>query len=249
MCHTTDSRPPAAPHPGTVARQEVIELTSADGTAFTGFHATPAEPRGHSIVVLPDVRGVHPYYRDLARRFAEAGFATVAFDYYGRTAGLGLRDDGFDWDPHFQRLVPEQVERDGVAAIEYIRGRHPGNAVFTVGFCLGGGHSWRLSGAGAGIDGCVGFYGLPGLATDRVNDFSAPLLMLLAGNDVATSPQDFAAFRHRLDDAGKAYEHRVYDGAPHSFFDRAAPEWADACDDAWRRLLEFTERHGAKASA
>jgi len=37
----------------------------------------------------------------------------------------------------------------------------------------------------------------------------------------------------------------TYDGAPHSFFDRKQEEFADASEDAWRRVLEFTERHAA----
>jgi carboxymethylenebutenolidase len=37
----------------------------------------------------------------------------------------------------------------------------------------------------------------------------------------------------------------MYDGAPHSFFDRKQEEFADASDDAWRRTLEFIERHAA----
>ncbi|WP_067179519.1 hypothetical protein [Microtetraspora niveoalba] len=37
----------------------------------------------------------------------------------------------------------------------------------------------------------------------------------------------------------------TYPGAPHSFFDRAYAEWGEACADAWRRILEFTGRHGA----
>ena len=35
----------------------------------------------------------------------------------------------------------------------------------------------------------------------------------------------------------------TYDGAPHSFFDRRYEDFADASEDAWRRVLEFIERH------
>ncbi len=31
----------------------------------------------------------------------------------------------------------------------------------------------------------------------------------------------------------------VYEGAPHSFFDVRAEEHAEACDDAWHRVLRF----------
>ena len=51
--------------------------------------ADPAD--GRNVVILPDVRGLHPYYEALAVRFAEAGFHAVAFDYFGRTQGAAQR--------------------------------------------------------------------------------------------------------------------------------------------------------------
>jgi len=35
----------------------------------------------------------------------------------------------------------------------------------------------------------------------------------------------------------------IYEGAPHSFFDRNFAEWQDACEDAWRRMLSFVKKH------
>ena len=40
-------------------------------------------------MILLDVRGLHPFYVELAERFAQAGVHAVAIDYFGRTAGLG----------------------------------------------------------------------------------------------------------------------------------------------------------------
>src|SRR5438045_1130942 len=83
MCHSTESRPPAAPVTGSVTVAGPLTLTAADGTRFGAFQALPGEPNGRNVVILPDVRGVHAYYRDLAGRFAEAGFGAVVVDYYG----------------------------------------------------------------------------------------------------------------------------------------------------------------------
>ncbi|HUR07584.1 MAG TPA: dienelactone hydrolase family protein, partial [Nonomuraea sp.] len=99
MCHSTDSRPPASPVEGRAASQEQIELTAADGNRFLAYRAEPAEPNGRGVVILPDVRGLHPFYRDLAVRFAEAGFRAITIDYFGRTAGTGDRGDDFDFMP------------------------------------------------------------------------------------------------------------------------------------------------------
>ena len=70
--------------------------------------------------------------------------------------------------------------------------------------------------------------------------------MLLAGNDVATTGEQFKALTAEFDRAGKEYEQHVYEGAPHSFFDDGFADWQQACTDAWHRLLDFTERNGTR---
>ncbi|MFC4907691.1 dienelactone hydrolase family protein [Actinomadura gamaensis] len=238
MCHSTDSRPPASPTvTGEVAGHGPLEITAADGNRFSAFRATPSVPNGRAVLLLPDVRGLHPFYRELALRFAEAGFHTLVMDYYGRSAGTGPRDDDFDGLAHLDLLEPAHVETDAAAALDALRDAGP---VYSVGFCLGGGYSWRLAGAGLRLAGSVGFYGSPVFVGDRTADISSPILMLLAGDDVATPQRDFDAFAATLDEAGKDVRMHVYEGAPHSFFDRAFAEWQDACTDAWHRLLAFT---------
>ncbi|MEW1837646.1 dienelactone hydrolase family protein [Nonomuraea angiospora] len=240
MCHSTDSRPPAPPIQGEVASHEQIELTAADGNRLLAYRAEPAEPNGRSVVILPDVRGLHPYYRDLAVRFAEAGFRTIAIDYFGRTAGLGERDDDFDFMKHVGQLKAEHVRADARAATEQLDG-----PVFTVGFCMGGAHSWRQAFEGNGLAGGIGFYGALRAIEEPTTGPGAPLLMLLAGADTATTPEQFETFEAALDRVGTEHEKVVYEGAPHSFFDRTYAEWTDACQDSWRRILSFTERHSA----
>ena len=65
---------------------------------------------GVGVVILPDVRGLYRFYEELALRFAERGYAAVAFDYFGRTAGAEKRDDDFEYMPHVR-----QTTRDGRA--------------------------------------------------------------------------------------------------------------------------------------
>ncbi len=97
MCFDHDSRPPIEPIEGGALDAGGIELVSADGTRFAAYLARAAEPSGAGIVILPDVRGLHAYYRELALRFAERGVDAIAVDYFARTAGIGDRGPGFDW--------------------------------------------------------------------------------------------------------------------------------------------------------
>ncbi|MEV4568428.1 dienelactone hydrolase family protein [Nonomuraea sp. NPDC049419] len=238
MCHSTDSRPPAPPVRGEVAAHEQIELTAADGNRFLAYRAEPAQPNGRSMVILPDIRGLHPYYRDLAVRFAEAGFRTIAIDYFGRTAGLGDRGDDFPFRPHVDQLTSDHVRADALAATRALDG-----PVFTVGFCLGGAQSLRQAAEGNGLAGGIGFYPTLRFVEPPESGPGAPLLMLLGGADRATSREQSAAYEAALDRAGTPYEKHVYPGAPHSYFDRSYAEWTEVCQDSWRRILDFTERH------
>jgi carboxymethylenebutenolidase len=72
-----------------------------------------------------------------------------------------------------------------------------------------------------------------------------PVLALQAGDDQHITAEDNAELGRALSDAGVEHEVITYDGAPHSFFDRKQEQFADASDDAWRRTLEFIDRHTA----
>jgi carboxymethylenebutenolidase len=247
MCHDHDSRPPAPPRTGDVAERGVLTLTSADGTEFCAAYAAPAGTPRVGVVILPDVRGLHPYYVALAERFAEAGVAAVVIDYFGRTAGLcgesGTRGEDFDWQAHIPRTTPEGIDVDITAAIAYLRERTSGDLpVVTVGFCFGGSHSWRQSGGSLDLAGCAGFYGRPSMVGDVARRAHLPTVMLIAGADAATPVPDQLELAETMRAAGAEVDAVVYEGAPHSFFDRAYGEWAEACRDAWEHVLALTDR-------
>lgn len=244
MCYGDDSRPPLPPISGAASDAGDIELTAGDGNRFGAYFARAATPTGAGMVVLPDVRGLHHFYKELAQRFAEAGVDAVAIDYFGRTAGIGERGEDFDWKAHTDRTAPETIAEDVAAAVAYLRSKDGGavNAVFTVGFCFGGSNSWNQSALQDGLAGCIGFYGRPERSEPFMSKMKAPLLMLVAGADF-TPQEAFQDFDRKLTEAGVPHEMHVYEGAPHSFFDRTFDQWKDACDDAWRRILDFIKRH------
>jgi carboxymethylenebutenolidase len=247
MCHDHDSRPPAPPRTGDVAERGVLTLASSDGTEFSAAYAAPADPPRAGVVILPDVRGLHPYYVALAERFAQAGLAAVAIDWFGRTAGLcgptGTRDPDFDWQAHIPQTSPAGIDADITAAVGYLRERTSGDLpVITVGFCFGGSHSWRQSGGDLDLAGCVGFYGRPAMVGEAAGRAHLPTVMVIAGADAATPVEDQLAMAATMRAAGADVDAVVYDGAPHSFFDRAAGEWAEACRDAWEHVLALTDR-------
>ena len=244
MCFGDDARPPLPPVRGGAVDSDDVVLTSADGTAFGAYYAHPEQPSSAGVVILPDVRGLHGFYKELARRFAEAGVHAVAVDYFGRTAGVGSREGDFPFREHVDRMDFDQVADDVGAAVRWLR-ELPGagvEAVFTVGFCLGGAMSWRQSAAGHGLAGCIGLYGRPDRAAEVLGAMSSPLLLLAAGQD-RTPVADVEAFAAAVRAGGTDAEVHVYPDAVHSFFDRRYDQYREECADAWRRMLDFIERH------
>ncbi len=247
MCHDHDSRPPAPPRTGSVRERGVLTLSSSDGTEFSAAYAAPGEEPRVGVVVLPDVRGLHPYYVALAERFAETGAAAVAIDWFGRTAGVcggsGTREADFEWQAHIPRTTPEAIDADIAAAIAYLRERTSTDLpVVTVGFCFGGSHSWRQAGGDLDLAGCAGFYGKPSVVGPAAARAHRPTVMVIAGADAATPVAEQLALADTMRAGGAEVDAAVYEGAPHSFFDRAHDEWADACQDAWRHVLALTDR-------
>jgi carboxymethylenebutenolidase len=242
MCHSDDSRPPLPPVSGGAGDYGDLVLEARDGTKLSAYYAHPDEPTDRAMIVLPDVRGLHSFYKELARRFAEAGMHSVAIDYFGRTAGMGDREEGFEFMPHVQQLQPDTLTQDVAAAAGWLKSDEGGGAksIFTVGFCMGGAISWNQSAAGLGLAGCVGFYGQPQRVEDRIAEMKAPLLVLVAGNDF-TPLEAFEKFDKDLTAGGVPHEMQVYPGAPHSYFDRAFDQYKDECDDSWRRILAFVD--------
>jgi carboxymethylenebutenolidase len=247
VCFEHDSSPPIPVISGAAVSNEDLVLEAADGNSFAAFAATPDEPGKTGVVILPDVRGLYRFYEELALRFAERGYPAIAFDYFGRTAGASKRDDDFEYMPHVQEVKPAEIQADVAACVAWLRDRGTAT-IFTVGFCMGGRHSWLSAAGGHGLAGAVGFYGRTGEGADglpgpiqRAPDMDAPILALQAGDDANITAEDNAAFEEALRAASVAHELITYPGAPHSFFDRKQEDFQDASDDAWARVLAFIE--------
>lgn len=256
MCFDHDSRPPIAPIAGGAIDGTIVELTARDGNRFAAFRARPSSVGRAAVVILPDVRGLHPYYEELALRFAERGVEAIAIDWFGRTAGAARRGEDFDYPPHVTQTTWAGISVDIEAAVTAVRG-DPGSdderprAVFTLGFCMGGRMSFLAATLGLDLAGVIGLYGtLAGpwrndapAPLDLASSFQAPVLGLFGGADQGITPDQVAAFDAALGAAGVDRRIVTYPGAPHSFFDRRAAEFAAESEAAWGEIQGFIERH------
>jgi carboxymethylenebutenolidase len=254
MCVDNDSRPPITPIAGGSAGGRDLKLTSADGSRFMAYAARAARPSGAGMLVIPDVRGLHQYYKDLADRFAEVGVDSVAVDFFARTAPSDDRGEKFEFMPHVGQTTPATLQADFAAAVAYLRSPEGGQvrSLFSVGFCFGGALSYLQAASGLGYAGVIGFYGWPlGLKRwpdrpkpiDAVARYQCPVLSIFGGADEGIPQADVDAFDTALRKANVKHDLTVYPGAPHSFFDRKFTEFADASADAWKRVQAFVTQN------
>jgi carboxymethylenebutenolidase len=253
MCHADDSKPPPLPQDLALppvaggAAAEITTATAQDGTELSIALALSSQPRDPAVVIVPDVRGLHRFYAELAERFAAAGHHAVAIDPFGRTAGTGERPNDWDYWQHALDSDPRTVQQDIAAACDVLRQRGAASRFAVVGFCYGGSQAFlAATNPDLPIERAVGFYGglngekleMPA-ARDEAIHTRIPVLGLFGGADQSIPEADRAKFAENLRAAGVPHEIHVYPGAPHSFFDRKQEEHAETSTDAWRRTLAF----------
>jgi len=254
MCITDASMPPLAPAPAASVTAGDLTLVANDGARFAAYAAAAAPgTAAAAVVVLPDLRGLHRFYKDLVLRLAETGLAAVAIDYYGRSAGIGARTDEFPFMQHVLHLTRAGLQADLAAAIAFLRSAADGgySSVFTLGFCMGGRLSFLAPAHRDDLAGAIGFYGAPGMTgpyrdpgpTQLAGRITAPVLALMGGADEGIPPEEVTAFDAALTAAGVEHEVVVYPGAPHGFFDLQHAAFAEVCADAWQRTLAFIGRY------
>lgn len=212
-----------------------------DSTDVTGYIARPqGEGQFPGVIVIQEWWGLVPHIKNVAERFAQEGFIALAPDlYHGQTATEPDRAmqlaRSMAWDSALHDLR---------ASAKYLKG-HPNcsGKLGVVGFCMGGGLSYRFAAHSDAPGAAVIFYGSSPNQLEEAKSVVAPVLGLYGEADTRiTSAAPALADAMRA--AGKSFEHHVYPGAPHGFFNDDSPAYkADAAQDAWAKTLAFFQQH------
>lgn len=246
MCYDGNARPPEPPGEKRNATGRDFVLTASDGNQFNAYLASPTDGFNAQVLIYPDIRGLHQFYKELAMRFAEVGVRALAIDYFGRTAGLTPRDEEFEWQPHVAAMTMSTFYADVDAALAHLQ-KDSDAATFIVGFCRGGTLALYTGSQNYQLAGLIPFYsglarqvpGADGTALEQAHKVHYPVLGLYGGDDPGIPREQVEQLDVELDKAGVEHTLKIYDGAPHSFFDRKYTEFANESADAWTRVLAF----------
>jgi carboxymethylenebutenolidase len=221
-----------------MATAEIIKF-DVNGEETDGFLARPdAGAGGAALILVQEWWGLNEHIKDVARRYADEGFITLAPDLYGGTVTANPQEAS----NLMHELSPErgiEILNAAVEALSMVEGVDA-DRIGVTGFCMGGSFALLLACRNPKIRAAAPFYGdIPDDAD--IATLSAPVLFIGGSEDQWITVEKMEGLREKLARNAKEGEVRIYEGANHAFFNNTRPEVYDAekAADAWRRVLEF----------
>jgi carboxymethylenebutenolidase len=215
----------------------------APGATIMGYLVRPkADGSYPAVLVCHENRGLTDHIRDVARRFAKAGYVALAVDLLSREGGTAKVDPSQVAAKLTQD--PAQNVADFQAGYTYLQtlGSVKKNATGMVGFCFGGGVTWQTIEAVPGIRAAVPFYG-PNPPLSDVPKIQAAVLGIYGGADQRIDA-GISAIEKAMKDSGKVFEKIIYPGANHAFNNDTGPSWDPAAAyDAWDKTLAWMGKY------
>jgi carboxymethylenebutenolidase len=218
-----------------------VTIKHGDRNVETLIVYPEAKEKRPVVLVIHEIFGLSDWAQELADEVAAAGYIAVAPDLLSGMAPNGGRTKDFPTGvtEAVSKLNPDQVTADLNAAADYgLKLPAANGKLYVVGFCWGGGQSFRFATNRSDLSAAFVFYG-PAPDKDAMPRIKARVYGFYAGNDAridATIPDTVAAMKA----AGKTYEPVTYEGAGHGFMRAgeapdATPGNAKARDESWTR--------------
>jgi carboxymethylenebutenolidase len=203
-----------------------------------GYLAQPkGSVRAPGIVVIHENRGLVDHTKDVARRLAKIGYAALAPDLVSGAGGTDKVADPAQVSALLGQATPEQLVAMPAAGVRYLASLPAARAdrIGDMGFCFGGGVTWRLATRVPELRAAIPFYG----SNPPLEDVPKIRAAVLAFYGALDSRVDagIPAMRDALDRAKVVYDMVVEPNASHAFFNDTAPSYnAAAAQYAWTRL-------------
>ena len=207
------------------------------------------------MLVIHENKGLNDWVRSVAGRFAGIGYSALAIDLLSAQGGTAKFADPAQATAELGKIPPEEFVANLKSGVGELQRRVPDKKIAAVGFCMGGGLSWRLLAAGEPqLAAAVPFYGpRPTIRTSPAPKTLRCLASTAPRTTASTPPK--AAAEAALDKAGLVNELVIEPDANHAFFNDTGDRYnPTAAADAWRRVqdwftkyLRYPREHGVRA--
>jgi carboxymethylenebutenolidase len=239
--------------------RKVSEKQGGDTEVEVYFKGLQVDPPGDhkraGVIVIHEIFGLTDHIKDVACRFAQAGYTALAPNLFTREGEPPAASAGFQPLMEFVSKVPDhQILGDLKSAISYLKGLPTSNGkVGAVGFCWGGRIVMLLDADAPDLDAAVAYYGrISGKATpnqplqplDLADKMHAPLLGNFGAEDQGIPPSEVDKLRAALKEHGKTAELYEYDHAGHAFNNDTRESYRpEAAKLAFHRTLEWFKKY------
>ncbi|MFZ4657949.1 MAG: dienelactone hydrolase family protein [Caldilineaceae bacterium] len=240
------SVPPTDPQSPLSVPEDDPDVSASDVTfpsgsdEIMGYLARPvAEGVYPAIMVCHENRGLNPHIRDVARRFAKNGYVAIALDLLSREGGTAAHDR----DAVPALLTDAGADRhvgDFLAAAEYLQTLDyvDGERLGMIGFCFGGGITWRVATALPTLKAAAPFYG-PAPELDQVPNIKAAVLGVYAEQDERING-GIEPLQAALEAAGTTHQINIYPGVNHAFHNDTGQRYnEEQATQAWNDALAW----------
>jgi len=192
-----------------------------------------------AVIVIHEIFGLTKWEPTVADRLAKEGYVAILPDLLSSKYGITPADPD-SGRKLIGQLEPERVTADLNAVYGYVNALPSvtKDVIGTIGFCWGGGQSFRYATNNPKLRAVVVAYG-PAPDTADLKKIKAPVLGIYGENDErinASLPEVTAA----MQSAGKTFTSEVYPGTGHGFL-KPGRQGSDGpqVQRAWTRILEF----------
>jgi carboxymethylenebutenolidase len=234
-----------------------VNVTTPDGTADCYF-VHPASGTAAGVLMWPDIFGLRPAFRQMAKRLAESGYSVLVVNPFYRVKKAPTADAGAATPipqvmPLMQALNETTHMTDAKAFVEWLD-KQPSVAknrkMGTQGYCMGGPMAFRTAVAMPDRIGAVASFHGAALVTNAPNSphlqaskTKAQFLIAIAANDDARSPDDKKVMKETFAKVNLPAEIEVYTGAAHGWCPPDTQVYNEAqAEKAWSRLLALYEK-------
>jgi carboxymethylenebutenolidase len=216
----------------------------SQGAQISSYLARPSNDGQYpAIMVCHENRGLTDYIRDVTRRLAKAGYVGLAVDLLSRQGGTASQSESAI-PGLLGNMSPTQMVGDFAAALEYLKTQPfvaPGQFGM-VGFCFGGGITWRAATQIPELRAAVPFYG-PNPPLEDVPKIQAAVLAFYGALDQRIDA-GIPAIEAAMKQNNRIFQYMIYPGANHAFHnDTGASYNPTAAQDAWSKALSWYEKY------
>ena len=224
-----------------------IKYNATDGVVLGGYLTRPKNDGARpAVVVIHPWSGIDDHVRDVARRFAKAGYVALAPDLLSRLGGTSSFATREEAIAAGRKLTNDMIAQDLGATTSYLKTQNFVRAakIGVIGFCWGGGKALMFTTRSKDLAASVVYYDENPSNLDDVKNINVPVLGNYGGDDPRIT-SEVPKLEEAMKRFGKSFDYKIYPGAPHGFNSDDSPRnyREEAAKDAWARTLEFYQKH------